>query len=460
MYKRLLSLLTVLLFAGSLFAAAPKYIFFFIGDGMGMGHVMSAQTYNRLVLKNDKPLTMMQLPVMSAAMTFSFKDPITDSAAAGTALSTGNKTLNGMLGMLPDSTTHVYSIAKSLQEKGYGIGITTSVPVDDATPAAFYAHVPHRKMFTEIGMDMAASGYDFFAGSNLRGDKDGKVTKALEDAGYTIVKGYENIDKAAKSDKVFLAPVKDVNSHCGFTIDSIPGALTLPQITKAAMDHMQRVSPDKFFLMIEGGNIDWAAHSNDGGAVVKEVINFDQCIKMAYDFYKQHPEETLIVITADHDTGGMAIGSNEAPKLFSLKNVDYQRISKDRLGRRYKEIINSGKAFTWADMQKDLKELLGIGGPVKISEKDEAMLKAEFEQVFVKHNAKEKKTLYATFSTFVEKVFKVLDHTTGLGWTTNHHTGNLVPVFAVGAGSEIFSTINNNIEIPRKIAELTGVELK
>ena len=116
-------------------AKAPKYIFYFIGDGMGMGHVMATQNYNRIILGNNEPLLMMQFPVASMAMTYSATGPITDSAAAGTALATGYKTLNGMVGVTPD-TTAVESVASQLHKKGYGVGIITTVAPDDATPSA------------------------------------------------------------------------------------------------------------------------------------------------------------------------------------------------------------------------------------------------------------------------------------------------------------------------------------
>ncbi|MDE6333252.1 MAG: alkaline phosphatase, partial [Muribaculaceae bacterium] len=118
----------------------PRYIFYFIGDGMGLNPVMTAQAYNRDVLKNDKPLHMLQFPVASWAMTYSANAPITDSAAAGTALSTGTKTKNGMVGMNPDSVS-VTSVARKLKDLGWGVGVVTSVAADDATPSAFYAHV-------------------------------------------------------------------------------------------------------------------------------------------------------------------------------------------------------------------------------------------------------------------------------------------------------------------------------
>ena len=108
-------------------AQAPRYIFVYIGDGMGMGPVVAAQTYNRTILKNDTPLNMMQMPVVGWCLTYSADADITDSAAAGTALSTGHKTRNGMLGMDAD-TTSVTSIASTLHDMGYGVAVTTTMP--------------------------------------------------------------------------------------------------------------------------------------------------------------------------------------------------------------------------------------------------------------------------------------------------------------------------------------------
>ena len=128
---------------------APRYIFYFIGDGMGTGQVMAAQTYQRMVRDNRSLLMMSKMPVTSMAYTYSASSPVTDSAAAGTALACGHKTKNGMLGMDADSVP-VPSVAKILKDNGYGIGLVTSVAPDDATPAAFYAHVPYRGLFYEI----------------------------------------------------------------------------------------------------------------------------------------------------------------------------------------------------------------------------------------------------------------------------------------------------------------------
>ena len=457
MLKRFLSLFFVTTLAIAAYAAQPKYIFYFIGDGMGLGPVMATEQYNRQVLKNTDPILMLRFPIVSSAMTYSADAPVTDSAAAGTALSTGQKTRNGMLGMDAD-TVAVNSIAKYLKEKGYGIGITTTVPIDDATPGAFYAHQPNRGMYNEITGDMAASDYNFFAGSILRGDKE-KTLKMLSDGGYSVFYGLDQLKASAPKDKTLLLGPEGITQYqCGYTIDSIAGALTLPQITQAAIDHLTRFTPKKFFLMVEGGNIDWCNHSNDGGTAIKEILNFNQAIALAYEFYRQHPKETLIVVTADHDTGGCSVGAGGKHADYSL--IDYQRISKDNFSAKCKEMAKSNDNITWNEMKQILGNDLGLFGPIAVKEKEEKKLEEAFTEVFVKKDAEENKTLYNSYDYFVEAVFKFLDRKAGFGWTTNSHTGCLVPVCAVGVGAEKFSNLNNNIDIPHKIASLVGITMK
>ena len=394
-------------------------------------------------------------------MTYSANSKITDSAAAGTALSTGLKTNNGMLGETPDETP-VYSIACELQKRGYGVAIGTSVPPDDATPAAFYAHVKSRSMYYEIGLDMARSGYDMFVGAELRGLKDGNghdtgLLDSLKTHGYTVVEGREAFEKNKGNDKIVLLNNDPTLGHFGYTIDSISENLHLPYITQACLDHLKRVSPDKFFMMIEGGNIDWAAHANDGGAVVKEILNFNQAIKIAYDFYLSHPDETLIVITADHNTGGMQMGVKDGPEEVNLKNMDYQRISIEMFQRHCKELLDSGKQVKWDDMKEYLKDNLGLYGAIAVNEEQDEAIREKFEKTFIEHDSDDTKTLYTTYNEFVYEVFTTLDHINGIGWTTTNHAGDFVPVFAVGVGSELFGNVNNNIDIPAKIRKIAGI---
>lgn len=438
-------------------AATPKYIFYFIGDGMGMGPVMAAETYNRTILNNPNRLLMMQFPVASAAMTYSASSNVTDSAAAGTALSTGTKTKNSMLGMAPD-TTNVYSIAVDLAKLGYGIGIGTTVAADDATPGAFYAHVPNRGMSYEIDTQFATSGVTFLAGAGLRSIKNSKgeytdVLDRLASNDYQVVYGPGGI-KDIKSDKVvLLSPLGTDPNNAGYEIDSIAGALTITQITDACLKQLQKTSPERFFMMIEGGNIDHALHANDGGAAIKEIISFNNALEIAYRFYQQHPDETLIVVTADHDTGGLSLNSPKGAK-GGLANIDYQRVSKEVFGQYCEGILRSRMVYTWNDMQQYLSDKLGFWSHIKLSDKQTDKLKELFTRTFELRNTDDQKTLYANFNSFAVEVFRIFNDATGLAFTTTSHSGNPVPVYAVGAGADAFKALNNNTDIPRAILRL------
>ena len=260
MTKRILTFLFTLTAVVALHAAAPYYIFYFIGDGMGHGQVMSAASARSA--RGDSALTMMTFPVASMATTYSASSPVTDSAAAGTALASGRKTANGMLGVTPD-TVAAGSLAARLQQLGYGVGLVTSVAIDDATPGAFYAHVPQRGQYYDIGIQAARSGYEFLAGAGLRGlrDKSGRPTDLLPELarnGYDVVRGLDAL-AASDSRKIMLLSTDTLSPNSiGYAIEAAEGAMRLPDMTGAALAHLGKVSPDQFFMMVEGGEIDHA----------------------------------------------------------------------------------------------------------------------------------------------------------------------------------------------------------
>ena len=447
---------------------APKYVFYFIGDGMGMGPVMGAMNYKRLAHPEQQPLTMTGFPVASFCQTWSASTPVTDSAAAGTALSTGSKTKNTMLGMDAD-TVSVTSVARYLKDAGWGVGVLTTVAPDDATPGAFYAHVPSRTQFYDIDIQAANSGYDFLAGSSWRGveDKDGNATDVMDvfaSNGYKILYGRDGLQDISDIEKVVLLGKPEANfnaNNIGYTIDSVSSQITLPEMTRVALNHLQRVSPDRFFMMVEGGNIDHALHANDGGAATKEIINFDEAVAVAYGFYLEHPDETLIVITADHDTGGLTVGNSTLKYAANLELIDGQRISKDKFSNYCKELIgNNDNTPDWASMKQFLTDNLGFWTIVPVTETQTEKLEKDFSDM-VAHIAAGQETLYASYDNFAVSVFTLLNNVAGYGFTTTSHTGNPVPVFAVGVGADNFKSVNNNVEIPEKIYRLTtGKELR
>ncbi len=436
---------------------APKYIFYYIGDGMGMGPVMAAQTYNRVVLGNDEPLLMMQFPTVAWCQTWSASSPTTDSAAAGTALSTGTKTGNGMLGVAPDSTA-VTSVAARLHDMGWGVGITTSVSADDATPGAFYAHVPNRGMSYEIDCEAARCGYEFIAGAGLRGltgDKHDEIVALMEQNGVRMLYGKAGAEAALDSRRVCLLNSETGNVwNVGYTIDSVADRLTLPLIAETCLAHLEKYSPEHFFMMVEGGNIDHALHANDGGAAIKEIINFNEALEVAYRFYLAHPEETLIVVTADHDTGGLAMGNDTAKYSSKFGYFDHQRKSKEAFSLECKAMLRDRRVYTWDDMCEKLERDFGLFSVIPVTPEQEQRLKEGFAATFELRNSEDQQTLYANFNAFAVDVFKLINEAAGLGFTTSSHSGNPVPLFAIGVGAELFKGFNNNDEIAPTMLKL------
>ncbi len=449
----------------SMMADDAKYVFYFIGDGMGLGHVNATEAYNRDVLKSEQPILMMTFPVASQARTYSASSPITDSAAAGTALSTGVKTKNSMIGMNPDRVP-VNRIAVDFMTAGFAVGVGTTVQADDATPAAWYAHAENGGREETIAGQAAASGLSFLAGGGFKLHGAGEEAfveflNTMRKGNYEIAEGYAAFNELKRKggkfpQKVMLMPENVGGGQVGYTIDSIPGFLTCAQITEACLHTLESVNPDKFLMMIEGGNIDWAAHSNDGGGVIKEILNFQDAINVAYQFYLRHPSETLIVVTADHDTGAMAYGRNGGA--YNIAYADAQKISKDAFADWTRNWGRETANPTWEEMEQVLKEKLGFWTIVPVSEKETNELKQLFDETFITKRAEDEKTLYHTFNAFTAKAFSILNYHMGIGWTTTYHAGNLVPVYAIGANAQYFTGSLNNNEIPLLIKRACGVE--
>lgn len=464
MKRRFISLMTAAFFSAAnllSFADAPKYIFYFIGDGMGMAPVMAAATYNRSVLGTAELPLMMTFPVAGQVMTYSASSDVTDSAAAGTALATGNKTVNGMLGVTPD-TTAVYSVATVLKDKlGYGVGIVTNVAADDATPGAFYAHVAHRSMSKDIDRHFAESKVDFLAGASLNGlyDKEGNSTGVPELFAKNNVRLVNTIEEIGDSNEriALIEKTPFSKSNVGYVNDSITGKLTLPGMTQACLDYLVRKSPDGFFMMVEGGNIDHALHGNDGMSAISEIYNFNDALSIAYNFLLSHPEETLIVVTADHDTGGLSVGNRENGYVAHFDVLKNQKMSKEMFSQVCKKWSKDGKPRPWNNMRDLLKDKFGFWGKVKVSDDETKRLESLYADVFVKKNSKDEKSLYSDFNAFASEVFRLISSKAAVGFTTGAHTGNPVPVYSAGVGSENFGRVLNNTEIPVEILRISGL---
>ena len=470
MKKRILSICAVLCMALVAIAEGKaKYVFYFIGDGMGVNQVNGTETYLAALEGRigTSPLCFAQFPYAGLVTTFSASNGITDSAAGGTALATGHKTKNGALGVKADLTAPVRSVAAAAQADGKAVGITTSVSIDHATPASFYAHVKDRGMYHQIGKDLITAGFDFYAGSDflepenreLSGDRT--LYKQCEEAGYTIARGYADYQqKEEKADKMLLlqteaASQKDRTS-IPYAIDRQKDDLTLREITRAAIDFLSQKDKDGFFLMVEGGKIDWGCHSNDAATVFQEVIDLDEAVKVAYEFYRQHPEETLILITADHETGGIALGAGSTELHFDL--LKNQRQSAEAFSRTIAaQHQGEGDRFTWDFVRRQLQEHFGFWSQIPLDEKETARLKKAYEE-FCEGVAKDTRTLYASENVIAGTARRLMARKAMVSWQSNEHSNGYVPVFAIGAGAEKFTGRIDNTEIPRKIAEAAGYD--
>lgn len=468
--KKLSLLLSFLLLVLSGYAQQAKYVFYFIGDGMGVNQVQGTELY-RGELEGKigiTPIWFTQFPYATTATTFSATNGVTDSAAAGTALATGNKTQNGTIGMKQDLQTEVSSVAVWAKNKGCWVGVTTSVSVDHATPAAFYAHDPSRGSYYKIGTDLYKAGFDFYAGSdfidpNNKDNKDGNsenLYTMAEKNGYTIARGYKDyLKKCKKADKMILfqsekASEKD-RTAIPYAIDRTKDDLTLADITRSAINFLSKDLSKGFFLMVEGGKIDWACHSNDAATAFHEVADMDEAVKVAYEFYSQHPDETLIVVTADHETGGFVLGTG-AYKL-NLQVLKNQKVSESGFTRILNELRKKyNNNVSWEKVQQALKENFGFWDKVKLNEKQEERLLAKYNDTFKGKEAKLEKSEYAQDEPLAAEAKRIIDEIALVGWTSGGHSAGYVPVFAIGAGADLFQGRIDNTEIPIKIAKAAG----
>lgn len=452
--KRTTCLFVAILFSVLSFAQA-KYIFYFIGDGMGTNQVLASEMYlaeleGRI---GRKPLLMTQFPYSGQVATFSASNGITDSSAAGTCLATGTKTNNGTLGLSPQKDT-LRTIAEILQQQGYGIGIMTTVAIDHATPAAFYAKVPDRDQYYEIGTQLAYTDFDFFGGAgfhkpvNKHNKKNPNLYDLCEEQGYTFAHGYADAQTKMNAPKLILTQTTDSidrTKQAGslpYAIDRQEDALTLRQIVSTAIPYLSQ-RHDRFFMMVEGGMIDYACHGQDGATAIGETLDMDAALEEAYNFYLAHPDETLIVVTADHETGGMAMGNGGY--VLNLQALQHQHCSSWILSDQLSSLFKDNTP-TWEMVKDLLTQQLGFYTSVELTADEDARLHDLYNKA-VAHKDGKVKTLYKTMNELGSTAIALLNKKAHLGWTSYDHTAHAVPVFAVGVGAERFTGWHDNTEI-------------
>ena len=452
-----LLLLICLFMSITVSAKVPKYIFYFIGDGMGLNQVNGTEMYLASLkgIYGVESLTFTKFPYVGMATTFSASSGVTDSAAAGTALATGYKTYNGAIGVSAD-TIPVQSIAVDAKRRGYKVGITSSCSLDDATPSVFYSHQKSREYGYEIASDLLSSEFDFFAGSpfsNLTKRMDGSdapnLLPLMKGKGYNIVYGYkEYLAKAKDSEKVIL--LSNETEPVPVRIDRKEGDISLKQITQSAIQTLSKNNKNGFFLMVEAGDIDRGGHANDAGTCFREVIDLNEAVNVAMEFYNKHSDETLIVVTADHETGGIVIGDGYT----NLQVLQYQKASKKTLSMMLAELRNNNKQVTWEQVKQLLSDNLGFWSKIKLKERQEKHIHDAYVRTFIDGDQSKDITLYQKDEKVSSAAIKVLNEIAAVGWTTGSHSAGYVPVFAIGQGAEEFVGKYDNTQIPAKIRKI------
>jgi len=454
---------------GSAQAGEVKYVFLLIGDGMALPQRNAAEIYlSAVTAKDAKPgivkLTMNTLPVQGMQTTYAANSLITDSAAAGTALATGNKTNNGVIAMDAEGKTKFKTMAEAAHEKGYKVGIVTSVSIDHATPASFYAHAAGRASYYDIAAQIMTSGFEYFGGGAVleptgkNKDRPSFYDEAAK-AGYTIAKDRAGFDALKPGVKIYAEnPVRQDDNAFPYAIDGDKAAITLAEFTKKGIDLLK---DGKFFMMVEGGKIDWACHANDAVASIGDTVAFDEAVKVAYDFYKQHPEETLVVATADHETGGMTLGFAATKYDNAIPVLGGQTMSYIAFGKALEEIKKAKPDAKFEDAAPLLKAAYGIEIE-KLAGYELESLKAAFAETMIpkaQRDAKDqgKYMLYGGYEPLAMAANHVVSGKAGLGWTTYSHTGTPVPVSAVGAGANEFAGYYDNTDLSKRLFKLMGL---
>lgn len=400
---------------------SPKYVFYFIGDGMGKPHVeMGRQVFGKL--------NMDSLPVRGSVSTVNVLKKTTDSAAAGTALACGSKTSNGRLGMNAGGQM-LESVAVVAKKKNARVAIITTVGVNNATPAAFYAHVLKRGESKKIMAQFPASNFDLLIGYGVDGMSKSKPEDFLSGKAYLhpTSGNADHLKKTGiriinKNEQDFFGLTKLTQPHLvyfRFGYEYTRGNSKIHPISAYLQKTIElfQNDPNGFFIMLEGGRIDYGGHGNNGQMMLGELKEFDRAISKALEFYKKHPTETLIIVTADHHTGGLSLNGKIVPNYCALAP----------------EYLHIGK--------KDNAETIAA----KLAKCGFQCTKEEKAELQKKLNKSKNKN---------QAVRAMIDNRCGIKWATHGHTMDEVPLFAIGNNAERFRGRQENNEVALKLKSL------
>ena len=469
---------------------APKYVFLFIGDGMSYPQIQSTSDYlgaladedywqaqpslddnGGAVLDGPEYLNFMNFEGVGSAVTYDSNSFAPDSASTATSLSTGHKTYSGSINVDETGTVEYETISEKLHsQKGYSIGVITSVNLNHATPAAFYAHQASRNDYYDIGLELVESGFEYFAGGGLldpdgaEGDQENLYDLA-EQAGYNVV------TTQAEAEKVTAGPVVIIDEHLAdsdamaYELDRTDDMWALSDYVAKGIEVLSQ-DEDGFFMMCEGGKIDWACHANDAASTIHDTQALADAVQVAIDFAAEHPEETLILVTGDHETGGLTIGFAGTDYDTYLDLLENQKISYAKFDSDYVASYKENKT-PFEDVLSDIEELFGLKAQgaaddkLVLTEYEMEQLRAAYEKsvngTAASEYDQEEYVLYGTYEPLSVTITHIINNKSGISFTSYSHTGLPVAVLAEGVGAENFSGYYDNTQIYEKMADLLNI---
>ncbi|WP_069999608.1 alkaline phosphatase [Cellulosilyticum sp. I15G10I2] len=453
-------------------AKKAKYVFMFIGDGMSATQANAAEIYLGSLKNSAAPelvkLNFSKFPVQGLKTTYAADSFIPDSASSGTAMASGYKTVDGVINMDPAKKVKYTSMAESAKKSGMKVGIVSSVSIDHATPAVFYAHQTSRNNYYDIALELGKSGFDYFGGGGFNQptgkNKDQEdVYEIVKRDGYTITRTKEDFEKINKqTGKVYAVnPVLDKSNAMPYAINQDSASLSLADFTRKGIEVLE--NPQGFFMMVESGKIDWACHANDAATSIKEVIAFEEAIAEAIKFYQKHPNDTLIVVTGDHETGGLGIGFAGTKYNTSFPLLKNQKISYDEFDKVVAQYRASHTPETAKieDFYGVLSDKMGLNNlkELELNQLKEAL---KVSMLAASERPTDDKTylLYGGYEPLSITVTHILNQRAGIGWTTYAHTGVPVPLYAIGQGSEIFSGYYDDTDTYQKFMSVMKLASK
>ncbi len=470
-------------------AQPPKYIFYFVGDGMsqpqismaekaisdeGFRQQFASETCDYYDLPADGKLNLRKFTTLGMATTNAENRFITCSAAAATALATGHKTTINTISMNGDRTENLESVAEKAHKAGMKVGIVSSVSIDHATPACFYAHTEDRNNYEAIGQWLLKSEFEYFGGGFVKWDtyKETSLDDYIEQLmahGYTVANGVKDFDALKPGCGKAIASISKNFTEC-HDGNSLPYNIDLNEQADdndriPLCDFVEKgiellYNDDKgFFLFCEGGKIDWADHGNDAVTNVYETIALDQAIGVALRFYNEHPDETLIVVTGDHECGGLTLGFAGTHYESAFELMKNQKRSFEEFGAHMRGFV---KENSFENVLQELKDNFGLGneGPLELSPYETKRLKEAYlvsrGDAGANLTQEERSLFYAGYEPVTVTATTILDNKCGVEWASFSHTALPVPVYAIGCGAQLLEGYFDNTDIPNTISKIEG----